>query len=183
MPVKVDLGDEKGVLSAGLEEIENGDWVIITGEFKSGKEKEPDTGETEEGRSEAGETDEVKKAPFFLAKLVQTEDISENEIFTGEVVQVDEEKMVVREIPANKTAQAYRVRYEIREAKSLLIFNEEVSEDVSPKNPIVIEVSNVKAGSTYTIRVFIRNMEGRILCDSEHVGGFDVEEVHSESKK
>lgn len=148
--------------AAGMKNVENGDWVIVTGELKS--------------RVENG------TEPFFLAKLVQTEDIPENELFTGEVVQADEKKMVVWEIPANETAQAYRVRYEVIENESRLLFKEEIFEDISPENPIEIEVSDVKAGSTYTIRVFIRNMEGRILCDAEHVGGFGVEEKFLEPK-
>ena len=151
------LGVEMKRPSTGLEDIENGDWVIVTGELKAGSEGENGS------------------ASVLLAKVVQTEDIPEDELFTGEVVKVDEEGMVVREIPGNSTAQTYRVRYEIREDDRVMESTEELFENTSPENPIEIRVNDLKVGSTYTIRVLIRNMEGRILCDAEYVGGFGEE--------
>jgi len=147
--------------ASGIEYIENGNWVIVTGELKAGIENE----------------NLGKQAPLLLAKMVQTEDISEDEIFSSEMVQVDEEAIVVHEIPGNATVQTYRVRYEIREDDLTLVANEELFENISPENPIEIRVDDVKVGSTYTFRVFIRNMKGRILSDAEHVGGFGEEKV------
>jgi hypothetical protein len=141
----------------GIEDIENGDWIIVTGELKTGNET---------GRD---------KGPVLFASRVQTEDLAETGLFTSEV-NVNEEEMIVREIPANETAQAYRVWYEIREDGTTLEAKEKIFQNISPDNPIEIEIRDVKTGSTYTIRVFIRNMEGRILYDTEHVGGFGVEE-------
>ncbi len=150
--------------ASGIENIENEDWVIVTGELKAGIENE----------------NLGKQAPLLLAKMVQTEDISEDEIFSSEMVQVDEEAIVVHEIPGNATVQTYRVRYEIREDDLTLVANEELFENISPANPIEIRIDDVKVGSTYTIRVLIRNMEGKILSDAEHVGGFGVEEVNQD---
>ncbi|MCQ1535791.1 hypothetical protein FTO70_08895 [Methanosarcina sp. KYL-1] len=158
--------------AAGIKGIENGDWVIVTGELKNGSESESGSGN--------GSGSENSQEPVLIAKLVQTEDISEGEIFTSEVVKMDEEGMVIREIPGNATAQTYRVRYEIREDNRTREAAEELFENISPEKPIEIRVDDVKPGSTYTIRVLIRNMEGRILYDAEHVGGFGVENKQSE---
>ena len=147
--------------SAGIEDIENGDWVIVTGSLKAEKE----------------DGNEGGKKHVLLAKMVQTEDLSEDEIFSSEMVQVNEEAIVVHEIPGNATAQTYRVRYEIKEDDRTVAAAEELFENISQENPIEIRVDDVKIGSTYTFRVFIRNIEGRILSDAEHVGGFGEEEV------
>ncbi len=153
--------------ASGIEEIENGDWVIVSGELKAGKEDESESeNETQDG-----------KTPFLLAKMVQTEDLSEDEIFSSEMVQMNEEAIIVHEIPGNATAQNYRVRYEIWEDDLKVEAAEEIFENISPENPIEIRADDVKIGSTYTIRVLIRNMEGKILSDAEHVGGFGEEKV------
>lgn len=153
--------------ASGIEEIENGDWVIVSGELKAGKEDESESeNETQDG-----------KTPFLLAKMVQTEDLSEDEIFSSEMVQMSEEAIVVHEIPGNATAQSYRVRYEIWEDDLKVTAAEEIFENISPENPIEIRVDDVKVGSTYTMRVLIRNMEGKILSDAEHVGGFGEEKI------
>jgi len=151
--------------SAGIEDIENGDWVIVTGSLKA---------EKEDGNE--NENEGVKKH-VLLARMVQTEDLSEDEIFSSEMVRVDEEAIVVHEIPGNATAQSYRVRYEIWEDDLKVAAAEEIFENISPENPIEIRVDDIKVGSTYTIRVLIRNMEGKILSDAEHVGGFGEEKV------
>jgi hypothetical protein len=145
--------------SAGIEDIENGDWVIVTGSLKAEKE----------------DGNEGGKKHVLLAKMVQTEDLSEDGMFSSEMVQVNEEAIVVHEIPGNATAQTYRVRYEIKEDDRIVAAAEELFENISPENPIEIRVDDVKVGSTYTFRVFIRNIEGRILSDAEHVGGFGEE--------
>ncbi|WP_440954960.1 hypothetical protein ACSAZK_15540 [Methanosarcina sp. Mfa9] len=165
------LDVETVVAASGIEDIENGDWVIVTGELKAGKENKS------EKESENGNETQDGKTPFLLAKMVQTEDLSEDEIFSSEMVQVNEEAIVVHEIPGNAATQSYRVRYEIWEDDLKVAAAEEIFENISPENPIELRVDDVKVGSTYTIRVLIRNMEGKILSDAEHVGGFGEEKV------
>ncbi|AKB25661.1 hypothetical protein MSMTP_2192 [Methanosarcina sp. MTP4] len=159
------LDVETVVAASGIEDIENGDWVIVTGSLKAEKE------DGNENETEGG------KKHVLLAKMVQTEDLSEDEIFSSEMVQVNEEAIVVHEIPGNATAQSYRVRYEIWEDYLKVAAAEEIFENISPENPIELRVDDVKVGSTYTIRALIRNMEGKILSDAEHVGGFGEEKV------
>ncbi|MFY1111358.1 MAG: hypothetical protein AB3K77_06735 [Methanosarcinaceae archaeon] len=159
------LDVETVVAASGIEDIENGDWVIVTGSLKAEKE------DGNENETEGG------KKHVLLAKMVQTEDLSEDEIFSSEMVQVNEEAIVVHEIPGNATAQTYRVRYEIWEDDLKVAAAEEIFENISPENPIELRVDDVKVGSTYTIRALIRNMEGKILSDAEHVGGFGEEKV------